>query len=217
LKTPPSFARKYVKGPVTLPQLSFNECRDIYMAQVIPNVITRGVKSILINKSWKAGEIEIALYSEDGKNKIKSLYKGINSTSTTGFSQFFLIQWDGTDPDQVETYSGNYRIRWTTGTDSREYAVSVIDYNSLKEKSSVKPGFLKVYPNPCIDKAIISWDNPDGESYNLSVYDLRGKLLREIKNITESEFEFRLENMKPGIFILKLGGERSFVGRLVVQ
>ena len=125
LKHPPSFKRKYAKGKVTVPAVKFTECRDLNMAAVIPHIITRGKESIIINKSWKSGELEIALYSTDGK-KIKKLYDGpIEEGFYGGPSGIFLITWDGTDPDNKETYAGNYHIRWTFGDGYREFPVII--------------------------------------------------------------------------------------------
>ena len=95
------------------------------MVAVIPHIITRGKESIIINKSWKSGELEIALYSTDGE-KIKKLYNGpIEEGFYGGPSGIFLITWDGTDPDNKETYAGNYYIRWTFGDGYRELPVII--------------------------------------------------------------------------------------------
>ncbi len=220
-KTPPDFKRKFVTEPVVIPKVNFSECSDIYMAQVIPNVITKGVKSIIINKSWNAGEIEIALYSEDGQTKIKSLYKGINSTSTSGFSQIFLIEWDGTDPDQIEDYRGNYLIRWTLGSGYRDYSVTIVEntttYNKAAEFSDDHERFLKIYPNPCHDKATIAWDTQSGSSYLFTIYNLLGLKLREYNNLVDPEFEFQCGDLNPGIYFLTLKGEKNYTGYLVIQ
>ena len=124
-KNPPGFDRKHTKNNVSVPAVDFTECRDINMAVVMPHIIKKGENAIIMNKSWKPSELEITLYSEDGKNKIKSLYKGSNSTGTGGFSSFFLIEWDGTDTDKMENYKGDYRIRWTIGKDFRECPVTI--------------------------------------------------------------------------------------------
>jgi hypothetical protein len=116
--TPPGFKRKYAKQNVTLPEVPFSECREINMAVVIPGVIKKGTKSVIINDSRKAGQMEIALYSADSKTKLKSLYNGSSRS-------IFMIEWDGTDPDKKDNYKGDYRIRWTMGNEYREYPVNI--------------------------------------------------------------------------------------------
>lgn len=220
LKTPVSFKRKFASDTVKLPAVNFSECRNINMAQVIPNVIRRGVKSIIINKCWIPGEIEIALYSEDGKNKIKTLYRGSNSTSTSGFSQIFLIEWDGTDPDKIETYNGNYRIRWTFGNDIREYDISITENTSVDVREAIflpdKGSRLKIYPNPCHNSSVIRWDNNMEGPYTLTVHDLHGHTLKEYRSLPGPEFEFHRGNLDPGIYLIVVKGEKLRSGYLVI-
>jgi hypothetical protein len=220
LKSPVSFSRKHTAGTDTLPAIDFSECRNIYMAQVIPNVITRGRKSIIISKSWIASELEIALYSGDGNNKIKTLYRGSNSTSTSGFSQIFLIEWDGTDPAKVDEYDGNYRIRWTQGNDNRDYNITIVEESTtptgISDLSVSRDNCLKIYPNPCTDRSVISWKNENGSPYEFTVYDIRGSRIRQMNDLSGSEFEFRRDGLKSGIYFIQMKGERLLTGYLVI-
>jgi hypothetical protein len=124
LKNPPSFKRKYAKGEVTVPVVNFTECKDLYCAVVLPHIITKGEKSIIICKSWISGELQIDLYSTDNK-KIKNLYRGnIEGTKEIGGKVFITI-WDGKDPAKKATYKGDYKIRWTIGNGYREFPITI--------------------------------------------------------------------------------------------
>ena len=125
LKEPPGFKRRNAKDMVIVKYFDFTECRDINMAAVMPSVITRGEESVIINKSLESGQLEIALYSKDGKDKIISLHKGNIKGGYGGHEGIFYIKWDGTDPDKKEAYKGDYRIRWTLGDGYREYPVII--------------------------------------------------------------------------------------------
>lgn len=118
LKSPTSFKRKYVKGPVKLPVVNFSECKDIRMAGVIPNTFKKGDKVWIIDYQWKPGDLEVALYSADGKKKIRDLFKGQRPADN-------IIPWDGTDPEKKIDFKGNYRIRWTLGEQYREFPISI--------------------------------------------------------------------------------------------
>ena len=37
----------------------------------------------------------------------------------------FLITWDGKDPEKKETYSGEYKIRWSINGGYREFPVVI--------------------------------------------------------------------------------------------
>jgi len=117
-KNPPSFNRKYAAEPVELPVVRFNECKDIRMVGVIPNTIVKGSKVWIIDYSWKPGILEVALYSGNGKYKIREIFKGMKPTDN-------LIEWDGTDPQKKINLKGDYRIRWTLGNEYREFPITV--------------------------------------------------------------------------------------------
>jgi hypothetical protein len=88
------------------------------MAGVIPNTINRGEKVWIIDYSWKPGILEVALYSGNGKYKIREIFKGMKPTDN-------LIEWNGTDPQKKIVLKGDYRIRWTLGNEYREFPITI--------------------------------------------------------------------------------------------
>ena len=118
LAQPPNFTRKYVKGAVKVPVINFTPCKDLYCAVVLPHVVPKNGKSIIVCKSWKGGDLQIDLYSKDGK-KITNLYSGRIGEG------IFITQWDGKDPAKKSVYKGDYRLRWSTGDGYREFPVVV--------------------------------------------------------------------------------------------
>jgi len=72
LANPPSFKRKHVKGniPFPLPVVNFTECKDLYLATVLPHIVPKDGKSIIICKSRNSGDILIDLYSLTGEKVI---------------------------------------------------------------------------------------------------------------------------------------------------
>ena len=118
LKNPPGFERKYAKGNVIIPTVNFTESKDLYLATVLPHMMRKNEKSIIICKSWTPGELKIDLYSIAGK-QIKNLYKG-----NIG-DEAFIITWDGRDPTSKTTYKGDYKIRWTIGSGYREFPIVI--------------------------------------------------------------------------------------------
>jgi hypothetical protein len=116
---PVSFKRKYVKGDVTIPVVNFTESRDLYCAVVLPHNIKTGEKSVIICKSRKPGDLQVDLYSADGK-LVTTLFKGKMK------EEFYTMTWDGKDPSNKTKYSGEYKIRWTTAGGYREFPVVVL-------------------------------------------------------------------------------------------
>ena len=126
LKSPVSFKRQYAKDDVKVPEFLVNaECRDLHMAAVMPSVIRRGQKSIIISKAWTPDELEIALYSGDGKTKLAVLFKGRVPGGGDGHDGMFIYRWDGTDPGRKTEFSGRHRIRWTFRGGYREFPVTI--------------------------------------------------------------------------------------------
>lgn len=104
---PPSFDRKYTDSPVSIFDFPFTESRELNLAAALPSVFKAGEKTILIGRSVVPGEIEVALYSADGKTKQKVL----------GHSA--LMEWDGA------ALKGNYLIRWTFAQGYREFPIAI--------------------------------------------------------------------------------------------
>lgn len=118
---PVSYKRKYIKGMKILPAapvVNFIDCKEIRMAAVVPGVFTKGDRVALVNYSWNPGELEIAVYSANGKNKILEIFKGMKPTDN-------VIEWDGTDPQKKIILNGDYRVRWTLGKEYREFPVTI--------------------------------------------------------------------------------------------
>jgi len=118
-ENPPSFKRKHVMGKVIVPEITFTESRDLDLAAVLPHIVPKDGKSIIICKSWNPGELQIDLYSKSGK-KLSNLYTGnINKERT------FFITWDGKDPKGKSKFKGDYKIRWTINGGYREFPVVI--------------------------------------------------------------------------------------------
>jgi len=118
LLNPPGFKRKYVNGEVTIPIINFTECKDLYLATVLPHNLITGKESVIICKSWIPGDLQIDLYSTDD-NKISTLFHGKISEG------IFLITWDGKDPAKKANLKGDYKIRWTIGKGYREFPIVI--------------------------------------------------------------------------------------------
>ena len=115
---PPSFKRKHAKGNVKVPEIKFTECKDLNCATVLPHIVPKDGKSILVCQSWVPGDLQIDLYSKSGK-KMANLYSGKIRSGV------FIHEWDGKDPDKKATYKGDYKIRWTINGGIREFPVVV--------------------------------------------------------------------------------------------
>jgi hypothetical protein len=127
-KTPPGFARRYVKGDVKLPELSVSQCRSLTVATVMPHIVKKGKQSIVLCKARITEDLEVAVYSSDGKEKRLTLYKGEVKGGIDGLAGIFYIQWDGSDPTgKVTLPKGECKMRWTVPDGYREFPVIIAE------------------------------------------------------------------------------------------
>ena len=118
LSNPPGFTRRYIKDEVVVPVVNFTESKELCLATVLPHIIPKDNKSIIICKSYVPGELQIDVCSNEGK-KISNLYRGKIKEG------IFIITWDGKDPAKKIIYKGDYRIRWSIAQGYREFPIVI--------------------------------------------------------------------------------------------
>jgi hypothetical protein len=84
-----------------------------------------------------------------------------------------------------------------------------IDQNSIYKMS--------IYPNPIRGRATINYNNPDHTCYRLSIYNLTGRVILEMDNLTSEKIELRGDMLPAGSYIIKLTGEKVFVNKVIVM
>ncbi len=95
-------------------------------------------------------------------------------------------------------------------------------YVGVEEQITKPNSFLMFnYPNPFKDATSIRYELMDNEKVNISVYDVYGKLVDEIKNGEESSgihnIVFDSSDLTPGIYYCKLtaGGKSGFIKMII--
>lgn len=127
-KRPPSFKRRYVEGDVSLPERPVSECRSVTVATVMPSVVGKGGKSVVLCKVRVPGDLEVAVYSADGKEKKLVLFQGEVPGGTDGLEGIHILQWDGADPaGKLQLQPGAYRVRWAVPDGYREFPITLAE------------------------------------------------------------------------------------------
>ena len=116
----PSFKRKHEGLPVTVLEHPFHSSRYFTMVAVMPSVVRKGKASLVASKARVPGQIEIALYSRDGKTKVTDIFKGETEGGQDGHAGILIREWDGSGAEP-----GEYRVRWRLADDYREFPVTV--------------------------------------------------------------------------------------------
>jgi len=76
---------------------------------------------------------------------------------------------------------------------------------------------VRAYPNPFTEICKIEFPNPGQAEYQLVVYNLGGKKVREITQIRDSEIILTREDLKTGFYVFELRGEYTYRGKFVVK
>ena len=125
---PVSFARRYAGSlPVIEKDVPFGNSRELVVATVIPHLIKRGTDSILVAKSIESGPLSIDLYSKFGDRPILNLYQGEIVGDWDGQKGFRMVKWDGTDPEGLLVFKGEYLIRWRFADGHRDYLIEIVE------------------------------------------------------------------------------------------
>jgi len=131
------------------------------------------------------------------------------ATSTTG--RFIHIEQEKTKLRQDT--SG-----WDKIVAALDYAFPCITTAADAPTHSHKT-LLNIYPNPMSDHAIVAMRNNEGGYYNLKIFNLTGRLVKEVSVISAGTIRIDKDNLTSGIYVIQLLENEETVGRgkLVVQ
>ena len=130
-KAPPSYQRRDVRGKAEIPQdyarFPLGNVRTVQMGAAMPSIFASGEKTVLICKLIEPGNLEVALYSRDGKTKLATLRQGQEKGGADGLAGVLYFAFDGKDPSNGKAFPpGEYRVRWTVEGDGyREYPITI--------------------------------------------------------------------------------------------
>ena len=76
---------------------------------------------------------------------------------------------------------------------------------------------VKVAPNPFGNTTKLTFNNPTGQVYRLEIIDIAGEVVKQHTDIQGNEVIIEKENMAPGVYMFRLSGGQTVMGKLVVQ
>ena len=78
---------------------------------------------------------------------------------------------------------------------------------------------MKLYPNPLIDYAIVEFDNSMHGDFTLTLYNMKGGLVRSVPHITNGTVRIDRRNLAAGLYFILLQEEEEFraLGKLAVE
>jgi len=90
----------------------------------------------------------------------------------------------------------------------RYYLDDLFNTTSIK-KANEKTSDFKIFPNPFNKTTTLYFDNNKDEIFNLSIYSIKGDIVKSVNNISGNTFEFSRDTIPNGVYILKLEGSKG--------
>ena len=78
-------------------------------------------------------------------------------------------------------------------------------------------GTISAFPNPFTHEVRLIFDNAQGDTYTLRIFDTQGKILREITDIKTEGYSLKRKELPSGIYLIELIGKRRLVGKVMIQ
>lgn len=133
-----------------------------------------------------------------------------DDTRTNTAYMHYDSKWYGYNEIFEDNPTVSLAIKALVGYDA---GATAIDDNLLDSKVEK----LLIYPNPMVDKTNVQFPNQSNQKYRLVVIDASGKVVRIIENITNNNVIINREQLKPGVHIINLSGEKIYKGKLLVK
>ena len=99
---------------------------------------------------------------------------------------------------------------------SNDITINVEVLNDTKAENKVSS---LISPNPAVDKAVLSFDNPNNKSYQIEIYDIIGNRVKQYEAVNTKELELDVTAFDEGMyFYFIIDGENQMsTGRLFVK
>ncbi|MBL4657155.1 MAG: T9SS type A sorting domain-containing protein [Flavobacteriales bacterium] len=164
---------------------------------------------------YNSGNIDIILPNALGVNSPEAL--GVPGQS--GSSLFY------TDNSEYYTFgvlstSNNYKHPQITRNIFYQYK-NIIDTYSISTRRLLRRNIIavKVYPNPANQYVTFEFDNSEQVNHTLTLYDIQGRLVQTIMDITTNKIEMDRRDLTSGLYFFLLSTDKQVRanGKLTIE
>ncbi len=199
-----------------------NESGQSFYHNTLLLTMTYGAQAEDVRLIWNQYEsmeyLEYIIYSGPAPDQMKEIarvpndvqsYDILNVLDTTFFQIAIELPEECAPTSEQKAGTGPYTHSLSNLDDNRKLITHLSDIGSTLE--------VKAYPNPFSEMCKIEFSNPGQAAYQLSVYNMSGKKVREINHIRDSEIILMREDMKTGFYLFELKGEKTYRGKFVIK
>lgn len=83
--------------------------------------------------------------------------------------------------------------------------------------STKSENHISVFPNPFSESTMVYFTNNTHSNYILSITDVTGKIIRQIKNIIDNNIEITKGDLSSGFYMIELKGDKTYHQTIVVE
>ncbi len=159
---------------------------------------------IIYSGPWPDQMKEIARVPKDVQT-----YDVLNVLDTIYFQIGIELPAECAPTADLKAGTGPYTHSLSNLDDNRKLITNLSGLGSILE--------VQAYPNPFTEMCKIEFPNPGQTEYRLAVYNLGGKKVREIRQISDSEIILMRGDLKTGFYLFELRGENTYRGKFVVR
>ncbi len=168
--------------------------------------------------SFSAGDYgEIQVSTDNGATWVSVSSQFANTSSGT-WTPFYipLSSYSGTKC-KIAFYFHSQRVNYYNADVSSGWYVDDINFDNIywvKESEFQK---LNIYPNPFSEKTTIQFDDTDLSGYRLSLYNISGTKVIEMKDIRSDRIELEKGSLPAGIYIIELKGAKIYRNKIIIR
>ncbi len=150
-------------------------------------------------------------YTEDNSWQSNGMVDGADLKP---WAQEMLLKWHYNDPvsqKEIDRNNGIYDIQHNRNpfVDHPEFAAYIWDPTAATQEIPYEY-VVDVYPNPVASQLYVDFTQPElFEGYTLTVYDLTGKEVVQMKECTGERIEMNTQALMPGMYILNLSNKQN--------
>ncbi len=173
-------------------------------------------------------------YVDAGGMFIPSSYYIYRGTNINNMSLLATVNGSTLSYNDVNVFDVYYYIIGVRKADGCEIngVIDTISFSNRKDNGTFvninnkyfQQGTILIYPNPMANEATLTIPNFKGNSFDLIVYDIAGKIVsNEISYYVESTHEFETKikisqhNLKSGIYYLEVKSNRIYRSKFIIE
>jgi len=154
--------------------------------------------------------VQIKIGSEDWQ----TIFGPFTNSSGNVWSNAFI------DLSPYANKKAQFSFYFTSNSDGYTSSGWYIDDLSFDNITWVKESEVQkinIYPNPFSEKATIQFDDTYLSGYMLTVYNISGTKVMEIKDIRSDKIELEKGALPAGIYIVELKGDRVYRNKIIIR